>query len=120
MMTYTNKVELKGFLGADAAPKTLDGGKTVLNFSVATKIFWGKGDQRQERTEWHRITCWDKIANGAPELTKGAYVHVIGTLRSREYGNGEGRVQTYDIVASKIEILPRESAREAGNERVGQ
>jgi len=55
-MTYTNKVELKGFLGAAAAPKTLDGGKTVLNFSVATKIIRGKGDQRQERTEWHRVT----------------------------------------------------------------
>ena len=58
-MTYTNKVELKGFLGAAAAPKTLDGGKTVLNLSVATKIIRGKGDQRQERTEWasrHRGT----------------------------------------------------------------
>ena len=61
---------------------------------------------------------WDKIANQTPELTKGAYV--IGTLRSREYASGEGKVQTYDIVASKIEILPRESARKARNERVGQ
>jgi single-stranded DNA-binding protein len=111
---------LKGFLGADGQPKTLDSGKTALNFSVATKIFWGKGEQRQERTEWHRITAGDQVANQAPELTKGAYVHVIGTLRSREYGNGEGTVQTYDIVASKIEILPRESAGAAGKQGVGQ
>jgi single-strand DNA-binding protein len=110
-MTYMNKVELKGFLGADAQPKSLDGGKTVLNFSLATKIVWGKGDERQERTEWHRVTAWDKVANQAPELTKGAYVHVIGTLRSREYSNGEGKVQTYDVVASKIEILPRDAAQ---------
>jgi hypothetical protein len=45
---------------------------------------------------------------------------VIGTLRSCEYGNGEAKVQTYDIVVSKIEILPRESAGEAVNEGVGQ
>ena len=121
MMTYTNKVELKGYLGAGAAPKILDGGKTVLNFSVATKIFWGKGDQRQERTEWHRVTAWNGTARRVGELTKGAYLHIIGELRSREYTNGEGaQVQTYDIVARKIEILPHESAREAGNQGVGQ
>ena len=118
-MTYTNKVELKGFVGADAAPKTLDGGKTVLNFSVATKIFWGQANARQERTEWHRVTAWDQIATEAPVLTKGAYVHVIGTLRSREYDNGAGKVQTYDIIASIIEILPRESATEAGSQEGG-
>jgi len=93
-MTYTNKVELKGFLGAAAAPKTLDGGKTVLNFSVATKMIWGKGDQRQERTEWHRVT-WDRIATATPALAKGAYVHVIRrdpqpriTAISRTWPNG--------------------------------
>lgn len=48
-------------------------------------------------------------------MTKGGYVHVIGALRSREYGNGENKVQSYDIVASTIEILARESAREASN-----
>ena len=113
-MTYTNKVELKGFLGAAAAPKTLDGGKTVLNFSVATKMIWGKGDQRQERTEWHRVTAWNGTASRTGELAKGAYVHVIGELRSREYTNGDGvKVQTYDIVASTIETLAREAAGKA-------
>jgi single-strand DNA-binding protein len=115
-MTYMNKVELKGFLGADAQPKELDGGKTVLNLSIATKVFFGQGDQRQERTEWHRVTAWGKIATSAPQLAKGAYVHVIGDLRGREYTNGEGsKVQTYDIVASKIETLARENTEEASN-----
>lgn len=115
-MTYMNKVELKGFLGADAQPKNLDGGKTVLNLSIATKAFFGKDDERQERTEWHRVTAWGKIATGAPQLSKGAYVHVIGELRSREYTNAEGtKVQTYDIVASKIQALPRENVQEASN-----
>ena len=115
-MTYMNQVELKGFIGADAQPKSIDGGKTVLNFSLATKLIFGKDDTRQERTEWHRVTAWDKIANAAPSITKGAYVHVIGSLRSREYSNGEGKVQTYDVVATKIELVPRENAsQEATN-----
>jgi single-strand DNA-binding protein len=115
-MTYMNTVELKGFLGADAQPKNLDGGKTVLNLSVATKVFFGKDDERQERTEWHRVTAWGKIATNAPQLSKGAYLHGIGELRSREYTNGEGaKVQTYEIVASKIETLPRENAQEVNS-----
>jgi single-strand DNA-binding protein len=113
-MTYLNKVELKGFLGADAEAKNLDGGKTVLNLSIATKVFFGQGE-RQERTEWHRVTAWGKVAASAPQLSKGAYVHVVGQLRGREYTNAEGtKVQTYDIVAGKIETLPREK-QEASN-----
>ena len=112
-MTYTNKVELKGFLGAEAQARNLDSGKTVLNFSLATKVIFGKGADRTERTEWHRITAWDKIATATPALAKGAYVRVIGELRSREYTNAEGtKIQTYDVVASKIETLARE-AKEA-------
>jgi len=115
-MTYMNKVELKGFLGANAHPTLLEGGKTVLNFSLATKTTWGKGDDRQERTQWHRVTAWNGIAGRAGELAKGAYVHVIGELRSREYTNGDGaKVQTYDIVASKIETLAREAAGKAAD-----
>ena len=115
-MTYMNKVELKGFLGADVQAKTLDGGKTVLNLSIATKVFFGKGDERQERVQWHRVTAWGKIASGAPQLSKGAYVHIIGELRSREYTNAEGaKVLTYDIVANKSEALPRGNAQGASN-----
>jgi single-strand DNA-binding protein len=111
-MTYMNQVELKGFVGADAHTKTLDGGKTVLNFSLATKTSWGTGQDRKERSTWHRITAWDGVANAMPELAKGAYLHVVGELRSREYTNGDGaNVQTYDIVASKIEALAREAAK---------
>ena len=59
--------------------------------------------------------AWDKVANSAPKLCKGAYVRVIGELRSREYTNGDGaKVQTYDVVASKIETPAREAAKPAG------
>jgi len=60
--TYINSVTVQGFIGADARPKELDGGKIVLNFSVATSRFRGEGEAREQFTEWHRITVWDKLA----------------------------------------------------------
>ena len=110
--TYINSVTVQGFIGADAHPKELDGGKIVLNFSVATSRFRGEGSAREQFTEWHRITVWDKLAGSTGHLAKGAHVNVIGELRSREYNNASGKVQTYDIVASKIDIVAREAAPE--------
>ena len=108
--TYINSVTVQGFIGADAHPKELDGGKIVLNFSVATSRFRGEGEAREQFTEWHRITVWDKLAGSTGHLAKGAHVNVIGELRSREYNIAGGKVQTYDIVASKIAIVAREEA----------
>jgi single-strand DNA-binding protein len=108
--TYINSVTVQGFIGADAHPKELDGGKIVLNFSVATSRFRGEGEAREQFTEWHRITVWDKLAGSTGHLAKGAHVNVIGELRSREYNTAGGKVQTYDIVASKISSVAREEA----------
>ena len=52
---YLNRVQLIGFLGNDAEAKTTTSGKPVTTLSIATRTFFMKGDQRQERTEWHRI-----------------------------------------------------------------
>ena len=76
--TYINSVTVQGFIGADAHPKELDGGKIVLNFSVATSRFRGEGSAREQFTEWHRITVWDKLAGSTGHLAKGAHVNVIG------------------------------------------
>ena len=108
--TYINSVTVQGFIGADAHPKELDGGKIVLNFSVATSRFRGEGAARTQFTEWHRVTVWDKLAASTGDLAKGAHVNVIGELRSREYSTASGKVQTYEIVASKIAIVAREEA----------
>ena len=70
--TYINSVTVQGFIGADAQPKELDGGKIVLNFSVATSRFRGEGEAREQFTEWHRITVWDKLAGSTGHLAKGA------------------------------------------------
>jgi len=112
--TYINSVTVQGFVGADATPKNLDGGKTVLNFSVATSRLRGEGESREQFTEWHRIAAWGNLANTG--VNKGDYVKVDGKLRSREYTNATGaKVQTYEIVASDIMFLdpPAKKATEA-------
>src|SRR5262249_39173764 len=99
---YRNNVELIGFLGSDAEAKTTPNGKTVTNLSLATKTSYLKDGERQQRTEWHRVTCWGKLAEYAAAFKKGAHICVEGELRSREYETDGAKVRTYDIVASAI------------------
>jgi single-strand DNA-binding protein len=99
---YLNRVELIGFLGSDAETKTTANSKAVTTLSLATKTTYKKDGERQERTEWHRITCWGKLAEYAAAFKKGAQIHVEGELRSREYETDGAKVRTYDIVASAI------------------
>src|SRR5215469_8678102 len=69
---YRNNVELIGFLGSDAETKTTPNGKTVTTLSLATKTSFLKDGERQPRTEWHRITCWGRLAEYAGGFKKGA------------------------------------------------
>jgi single-strand DNA-binding protein len=112
--TYINAVEIQGFVGAEAAPSNLQGGKTVLNFTVATNRFRGEGEAREQFTEWHKVTAWETVATSTGTIAKGALVNVKGELRSREYTNGEGtKVQTYEIVARKITRVENKAAEAA-------
>src|SRR5207248_774481 len=98
-----NNVEFIGFLGSDAENKTTTNGKTVTTLSLATKTSYKKDGESQERTEWHRIECWGRLAEYAAAFRKGAQIHVEGELRSREYENSSGaKVRTYEIVATAI------------------
>ena len=101
-----NRVELIGFLGSEPETTYTPNGKAVATLSVATKTSWMKGDERQERTEWHRIQAWAKLAEYAAGFKKGAHVRIEGELRSREYETDGGvKVRTYVIVASSIMTL---------------
>ncbi len=98
-----NRVELIGFLGSEPETTYTPSGKAVATLSLATKTSWMKDDERQERTEWHRIQAWAKLAEYAAGFKKGAHVRVEGELRSREYETDAGvKVRTYVIVASSI------------------
>jgi single-strand DNA-binding protein len=103
---HLNRIELIGFLGSEPEASFTPNGKGVTSLSLATKTSWMKGDERQERSEWHRIQAWGKLGEYAASFKKGAHIRVEGELRSREYETDKGvKVRTYDIVARSITNL---------------
>ena len=118
---YLNRVELIGFLGSEPETTYTPSGKAVATLSLATKTSWMKDDERQERTEWHRIQAWAKLAEYAAGFKKGAHVRVEGELRTREYETDGGvKVRTYEIVASSTVNLrqgQRTSMSESGSDQ---
>lgn len=85
-MGSVNKVILVGNLGRDAELRYTPGGAAVATINMATTEVWNdKAGQRQERTEWHRVSLWGKQAESLSEyLTKGKQVYVEGRLQSRK------------------------------------
>lgn len=114
-MASVNKVILIGNLGRDPELRYTQGGQAVANFTLATtERFTGRdGGERQERTEWHRITAWGRTAElCAQYLSKGRSVYVEGRLQTREWEDKEGQKRrTTEIVALSVQFL---GGREGG------
>jgi single-strand DNA-binding protein len=87
-----NKAIIIGNLGSDPEIRTTGGGTRVANFSVATSRSWtGRDGQQQEKTEWHRIVAWDKLADIAERfLKKGERVYIEGEIEYRSYEDKDG------------------------------
>lgn len=103
-----NKVMIVGRLGADPEMKTLSSGQTVTNFNVATGENWVDRDgQKQERTEWHRIVVWGKLAEiCAQHLAKGRQVFVEGKLQTRSWEDQQGQKRyATEVVAANVQFL---------------
>ncbi|MCZ6655859.1 MAG: single-stranded DNA-binding protein [Gammaproteobacteria bacterium] len=103
-----NKVILIGNLGRDPETRYSKGGKPVTNFSVATSESWRdreSGDQ-QERTEWHNVVCFSRLAEIAGEyLRKGSKVYIEGSLRTSSWEQeGQKRYRT-EIMARELQML---------------
>jgi len=111
-MASVNKAIVVGFLGKDPETRFLPDGKAVCNFTVATSEQWkDKSGEKQEKTEWHRITAFGKLAEICGEyLKKGSLVYIEGKLSTRKWTDKEG-VERYttEIGADTMKIL---SARE--------
>ena len=107
-MSNLNKVMLIGRLGGDPESRNTKNGKTVCNFSIATSEKW-VDDQRQahERTEWHRIVVYGKLAEICQKfLAKGRQCFVEGKLQTRQWENKEGQKQyTTEILAASVQFL---------------
>ena len=98
-----NRVELIGFLGCEPETTYTPSGKAVATLSLATKTSWIKDDERQERTEWHRIQAWAKLAEYAPASRREPTSASKANSAAGEYETDNGtKVRTYVIVASSI------------------
>jgi single-strand DNA-binding protein len=118
-----NKVILIGNLGADPEVRFTPGGQAVANFRIATSESWtDKNGQKQERTEWHRIVVWGKLAELCGEyLKKGRQCYVEGRLQTREWTDKENRKNyTTEVVANSVVFLGgRDGAGEGMGSRRG-
>jgi single-strand DNA-binding protein len=117
-MAGVNKVIIVGRLGADPETRQVGNGGTVARLSVATSENWvDKEGQKQERTEWHRVVVWGKLAEiCGRHLAKGRQVYIEGRLQTRSWEDQGQKKYSTEIVASTVQFLggPNERA-EAGS-----
>ncbi|TDI91319.1 MAG: single-stranded DNA-binding protein [Caldithrix sp.] len=107
-----NKVILIGNLGSDPELKYTPSGAAVTNFNVATNEVWNDKDgNKQERTEWHRVVLWRKLAEIAGEyLKKGSKVYLEGRLQTRSWEDKDGvKRYTTEVVADNMTMLDAKS-----------
>jgi single-strand DNA-binding protein len=107
-MASVNKVILVGNLARDPELRYAPSGDAIANFSMATTDTWkDKSGAKQERTEWHRISMFGKLAEIAGEyLKKGSSCYVEGKLQTRKWQDKEGNErQTTEIVADRMQML---------------
>ena len=103
-----NKAILIGRLGRDPEVRQMPNGEAVCNFSIATSETWkDQHGQKQERTEWHNITLYRRMAEVAGQyLKKGSQVYIEGRIQSRKYTDKNGIERTaYEIIGSEMKML---------------
>ena len=108
MNAIKNKVQLIGHLGGKPEVKTLEGGKKVANFSIATNETYRKANgEKVTETQWHRVVAWDKLAEIAEKfLDKGKEVAIEGRLSNKSYTDKEGvKNNICEVVASELLML---------------
>lgn len=104
-MSGVNRVILLGRLGSDPEVRFTQGGQAIANFRMATTEKWtDRNGQKQERTEWHRVNVWGRLAETCGEhLRKGSQAFVEGRIQTREWQDREGNKRTTtEIVATSV------------------
>lgn len=120
-MAGINKVLLIGNLGDDPEIKYTTSGSAVANFKIATSERWkDKDGNKQERTEWHRIVAFGRLAEICAEyLTKGKQVYIEGRIQTRQWDDKDGNKRyTTEIVANEMQMLGGKGAQVEKSENV--
>ena len=113
-----NKVILIGNLGADPETRAMPSGTTVANLRVATSESWRdkQTGEQQERTEWHRVALFGRLAEVAGEyLRKGSQVYIEGSLRTRKWQDKQGNERySTEIIGNDLQMLGGRGGAGAG------
>ena len=103
-----NSVQLIGHVGQEPEIKNLEGGKKLVNISIATnEVYYKDNGDKVEKTEWHRVSAWGKTAEIIEKyVTKGKEIAIDGKLTTRNYDDKDG-VKRYitEIVANEVLLL---------------
>jgi single-strand DNA-binding protein len=120
-MGSVNKVILIGNLGADPELKYTPSQRPLCNLRIATtEVYKDKSGQRQEKTEWHRVTVWgDQAENCNKYLSKGRSVYVEGRLQTRSYDKDGQKHYATDVVADRVVFLGGGGGEGRGGEARG-
>ncbi len=116
-MASLNKAMLIGNLGKDPEIKYTPEGLAIAKFSMATKEQWkDKDGQKQDKTEWHNIVAFGKLAEICGEyLAKGKQVYIEGRIQTRSWDDKDGNKKyTTEIVANTMQMLGRADASSKG------
>lgn len=109
-MASVNKAIIVGNLGRDPEMRYTQSNTAVTNFTVATTDTWSdRNGEKQERTEWHRVVTWGRLAEICGQyLQKGKQVYIEGRLQTREWEDQNGQKKyTTEIVAQTMQMLGR-------------
>jgi len=120
MAKGVNKVILVGNVGGDPETKAMPSGSMVTNITVATSESWKdkQTGQAQERTEWHRVVFFNRLAEIVNEyVKKGSKVYIEGSLRTRSWEQEGVKRYSTEIVASEMQML---DSRQGGQQQAPQ
>lgn len=109
MARGVNKVILIGNVGVDPEVRHMTNGNQVTTLSIATSEVWKdkQTGEKQERTEWHRVVCFNRLAEIVGEyVKKGSKVYLEGSIRTRKWQDQQGQDRyTTEIVANELQML---------------
>lgn len=121
-MPSINKVILVGNLGKDPEMRFTPAGKAVTSFSLATSDHWtDTNGEKQERTEWHKIVAWGKLAEICSKLlTKGSSAYIEGKLQTRSWEKDGVKHYATEVIASAVQVLGGRGQEETAEQPDGQ